>query len=344
MQAWFVSSRNPGTPAFVERGLAAVNFWVRVDVANMDAAEVRGLVALDQDLASAVRTKFANQVVRFTQIGEGDQVVTFDHRRRDVIYVGTVTRGYRYEPGRIAGHPHVVEVDWTGTVARSALPDGGSALPATPGTSVKMVYDRAIEPSASLTMVPPPGVPAGTGRRAPTVPTSLRLRDDFTWDPPAGPHRYRLTQTFGGPGPPERPFVVVMLNPGKIHLDGFRRSTTCHHVRAWGLAHGFDGAEYLNLFTIVETASDGLRRHRAFDLVGPRADLVIADVVAGATGPIIAGWGNLPAGMDADLYHRRVDEVRRLLGEKPLFCLGRTQRGYPKHGRLWAPDDLLEAL
>src|SRR5206468_315913 len=83
-------------------------------------------------------------------------------------------------------------------------------------------------------------------RREPEA-RETRDADAFRWEPETGEYRYLLEQTFGRQGTPRRIFLVVMLNPGANHLPGFRRSTTCHAVRRWGFAHGYDGAIYVNL-------------------------------------------------------------------------------------------------
>ena len=73
-----------------------------------------------------------------------------------------------------------------------------------------------------------------------------------------------------------------MLNPGANHLPGFRRSTTCHAVRRWGLAHGYDGAIYVNLFTHIEPNSSRLRAVAPGRLNGPSGR--IAGTPAGLAG------------------------------------------------------------
>ena len=336
MSVWFVSSSGPGLQAFLREGCVAVNFWVREPVAGLSPQEVRELVAVvdGPDLLPGTRTRFANQLVAFLTITPGEQVVTFDRRDRQSLYVGDVIGGPGYEsPPRIDAHPHVVPVKWTGTVQRSNLPDGGAAIPHTPAMTVARIYDTLGVP------LPPMAVPT----EKPRTPRAASSRatsgiDGFSWDPPEGPHRYRLVQTFGRVGEPERPFVVFMVNPGGNDIDRIRRSTTCHRVRAWGMAHGFDGASYLNLFSAVTNDVSGLAAVHPEHLNGPDANDVICDVLERIGGVVVAGWGN-PC-VERSLFDDRVREVRDLVGDR-LKCLGLTGVGYPKHGRHWDPEDEL---
>ena len=141
----------------------------------------------------------------------------------------------------------------------------------------------------------------------------------------------------------QRPFLVVMLNPGSNHVEGFRRSSTCHAVRRWGLAHGYDGAIYVNLFTRIEPNSTRLRFIPQNELNGPEADATISQIGKDIDGLAIAGWGNLPTGLQRSRYDARVGDVRDLLGVN-LVCLGFTRAGYPRHGRGWRHDDETAAL
>jgi hypothetical protein len=129
-----------------------------------------------------------------------------------------------------------------------------------------------------------------------------------------------------------------MLNPAANHLPRFRKSTTCHAVRRWAEARGYDSAVYLNLFSFIEPNSSFLRRVPAHELNGPDADAAIARVGREFEGVAVAGWGDLPPGLDRRSYDRRVADVERLL-DRPLICLGLTRNGYPRHGRGWRVTD-----
>jgi hypothetical protein len=168
--------------------------------------------------------------------------------------------------------------------------------------------------------------------------------DSFAWEPHGGRYRHRLVQTFRRAGPPESPFVVFMINPGGNELARIQRSVTCFRVRAWGQAHGFDGACYLNLFSLVTTDEGLLQHHALEDLNDPSSDdAIVAELRSWPGAHIAAGWGNPPPHMTHDLYDARIEAVS-LLVDRPFRCLGLTEMGYPKHGRFWRASDELMPL
>lgn len=288
---------------------------------------------------AGTKTTFARQLVAFaSEIQLDDQVITFDKLRREVVLVGQVVDPYRYEdPAAIRDHPHVLGVEWLGTINRSELPDRGATIPRTPGITVRGVYDTAITGWTQLE--DRSTAPRSDKRDARRPPTD---RDSFEWEPLDGAHRYVLRQSFGG-GPVAAPILVVMLNPAANHLAGFRRSTTCHAVRRWASQRGYDGAIYLNLFTYIEPNSTMLRSVPHDELNGDAADSILEAVGREISGPLIAGWGDLPPGLSRARYDARVAEVERLLGRE-MSCLGFTRSGYPRHGRGWRVEDELVPL
>jgi len=349
MTVWFVASGSPGTSSFLEMEAVAVNFYVRSFAGglppNMIKEEAAGRHPTWDAKSAATKTLFANQLARFaSEIDVDDQVITFEPADRQTIVVGRVTRGYQYqEPSPIVGHPHLLPVEWLGTLDRGDLPDMGAAIPRTRNVTVKCVYQRHLTPTRLLDDEPPvSGGPVQPVHRT-LESHQPRTPDGFIWEPTTGEHRYTLRQTFGRWDEVRRPFLVVMLNPGANHLEGFRRSTTCHAVRRWGLAHGYDGAIYLNLFTHIEPNSARLQYIPLHELNGPAADVTIGQVGRDVGGLAIAGWGNLPPGLQRSRYDARVAQVRELLG-MDLVCLGLTRAGYPRHGRGWRSDDATARL
>lgn len=338
MTTWYIGSQNPGTSSFLDTDLVAVNFWVRASVAGLGADGVKSVAAGQhrewERKTAGVRTNFARQLEQFASAIEvGDRVVTFDAAARDAVLVGEVRGDYHYEHQQtIPDHPHVRAVEWLGTVERSQLPDRGAGIENVRGVTVRRLWASPTAPVAALDDAPP--APADLPARGATV---TNASDTYSWDPPSGPHRYVLRHAFRG-SESAHPLLVVMLNPAANHVPGFRRSTTCHAVRRWGEAHGYDGAVYLNLFSVIEPNSSLLHRISAKDLNGPTADAVLERVGQEVPGPALAGWGNLPPGLDRGSYDRRVAEVERLL-DRPLLCLGKTGSGYPRHGRGWRPTD-----
>lgn len=337
MTTWYLASQNPGTSSFLDASLVAVNFWVRAPADGLDVDGIKevtaGLHPEWDRKKPGVRTNFARQLeLLASEVAVGDDVVTFDAAARDLILVGRIVGPYSFEdPPTIPDHPHVRAVEWTGTVSRRGLPDGGAGIEYVRGVTIRRLWDDAAPAATSLDDAPmqPP--------TRPRTQTSLVPSDAFSWEPASGQHRYVLRQRFRGQSS-ERPFVVLMLNPAANHLPGFRRSTTCHAVRRWGEAHGYDGAVYVNLFSYIEPNSTFLHRVPSGELNGPDADVAIAAVAEEVTDLALAGWGDLPPGLPRSLYDARVDEVERLIGHE-LMCLGFTQSGYPRHGRGWRPTD-----
>ncbi len=60
-------------------------------------------------------------------------------------------------------------------------------------------------------------------------------------------------------------------------------------------------------------------------------------------GIILACWGNGGAGVDKTAYARRISIVRHLL-PAPLYCLGLTKQGQPRHPLYLKKETLLEKL
>lgn len=78
----------------------------------------------------------------------------------------------------------------------------------------------------------------------------------------------------------------------------------------------------VNLFALRSTDPDGL--HHEVDPVGPDNDRIIADRIASAD-LVIVGWGAFP------LAAARAKRILELAGDKPLYCLGTTREGWPRH-------------
>lgn len=81
----------------------------------------------------------------------------------------------------------------------------------------------------------------------------------------------------------------------------------------------------------------------ARELNGPDADAAIERIGQELGGVAIAGWGDLPPGLNRLLYDARVRRAEQLL-DRPLMCLGFTRGGYPRHGRGWRATDELVPL
>lgn len=162
-------------------------------------------------------------------------------------------------------------------------------------------------------------------------PLSLFASDGAIFSPDRV-YRYRLARRWlalsipAGADPSNRGKVVawIMLNPSTA--DETRNDPTIRRCIAFSRAWGFGGLEILNLFAVRGTDPAVLSEHG--DPVGPDND---AAIVAGTTGAglVVAAWGaSVPK-----CYANRPRAVARLLAERgaPVWCLGRTRAGAPRH-------------
>ncbi len=131
-----------------------------------------------------------------------------------------------------------------------------------------------------------------------------------------GPYRYLLWRRWDL----GRPQVLwIMLNPSLA--DASIDDPTLRRVMGFSRSLGFGGLEVVNLFAWRSPSPEVL--WQVADAVGPENDRVIQEAVLRAS-MVIAAWGN--AGMS---YGR--DRVVLSLVRCPVFCLGVTRSGYPRH-------------
>jgi hypothetical protein len=141
-----------------------------------------------------------------------------------------------------------------------------------------------------------------------------------------GRYRYWLRRTWasGGNG---RVVCFVMLNPSTA--DAAVDDPTIRRCMGFARAWGYSVLTVLNLFAL--RATDPAELRTAVDPVGPFGNVhlgagKLADLV-------IAAWGaNVPFGRDRTAV--------RLLTGKPLFCLGTTKAGHPRHPLYVRADQL----
>jgi hypothetical protein len=129
------------------------------------------------------------------------------------------------------------------------------------------------------------------------------------------PYRYLLWRRWADADS----LLFVMLNPSTA--DAGRDDPTIRRCRGLAAAWGFGGVEIANLYAFRATDPRDLARARA--PVGARNDDVLADAAARA-GAIVVAWG----------IHgeaQRAAAVARLLAPRPLYCLGITRSGAPRH-------------
>ncbi len=132
-------------------------------------------------------------------------------------------------------------------------------------------------------------------------------------------YRYQLTRTWDGLG---QKALFVMLNPSTA--TEFQNDPTVERCERRARALGFGAFRVTNIFAFRATDPKVMRAQS--DPVGPDNDAAIAESAAWAD-RIICAWGG------HGVHLARGVAVTRLLREtgKPLFQLGLTQAGEPKH-------------
>jgi hypothetical protein len=140
-----------------------------------------------------------------------------------------------------------------------------------------------------------------------------------------GRYRYWLRRSWqtGGDG---RTLCFCMLNPSTA--DGLTDDPTARRCMAFTRAWGFSSLVLRNLFAL--RATDPAELLRAPDPVGPRGDAELA--AARSADLVVAAWG-------ASVPHGREARALEILAGTPLYCLGVTRAGAPRHP-LYVKGDL----
>lgn len=136
-------------------------------------------------------------------------------------------------------------------------------------------------------------------------------------------YRYRLTRAVTVTN---RPVVWVMLNPSTA--DATTDDPTIRRVLGFSQAWACGPIHVVNLYAYRATNPDDLLA--ADDPVGPDNDEHV-HVVLGIAEVVVAAWGAKIA--QAPRGHERASAVlgtAEALG-KPVYCLGTTIDGYPRH-------------
>ena len=132
-------------------------------------------------------------------------------------------------------------------------------------------------------------------------------------------YRYSLTRQWQNTG---RKALFVMLNPSTA--TEVQNDPTVERCERRARALGFGAFAVTNIFAY--RATDPLRMRGQADPVGPQNDQAIAEAVIWAD-QIICGWGSHGAHIGRGA---QVGALLRSTG-KPLFHLGLTQAGQPRH-------------
>lgn len=167
-------------------------------------------------------------------------------------------------------------------------------------------------------------------------------------DPPAsgaalsecGRYRYLLWRRWDDLVTPFRPMGFIMLNPSIADA-----SVDDHTIRCCiriAKREGCTGINVVNLFAWRSTDPRGL--DTTPDLWGPDNNLMlerVLDVHASWETPLVAAWG---ASGPRLLAGERAKYVMSRAAQRgvPLWCLGATKTGHPRHPSRLSNDQLLE--
>ena len=132
-------------------------------------------------------------------------------------------------------------------------------------------------------------------------------------------YRYSLTRIWARSGPRA---LFVMLNPSTA--TEVQNDPTVERCERRARALGYGGFRVANIFAWRDTDPRAMRA--AADPVGPGNDAAIAEGAEWAD-RIIAAWGTHGAHLDRG---HAVETLLRAAG-RPLFHLGLTRDGHPRH-------------
>jgi len=131
-------------------------------------------------------------------------------------------------------------------------------------------------------------------------------------------YRYLLWRNLaGGSGK----LVLVMLNPNKA--DERRNDPTIRRCIGFATSWGFERVEVVNLFAFKAQEPQTLKGTK--QPIGKLNDRIILDRISDAK-LIVAAWGVHGALLQRD---REVLSLLRAAG--PIYCLGTTKAGMPRH-------------
>lgn len=122
---------------------------------------------------------------------------------------------------------------------------------------------------------------------------------------------------------PERAKVMFIgLNPSTA--DEVKNDPTVTRCINYAKAWGYGGIYMMNIFAF--RATDPRDMKAAPDPVGPENNHFLWKTAAKAGLPLIAAWGT--HGTFQNREHQVLELLKR---EFPIYCLGKTKDGHPKH-------------
>lgn len=145
-----------------------------------------------------------------------------------------------------------------------------------------------------------------------------------------GEYRYSLTRGDWGPG--EGKLLISMLNPSTA--DAKKNDPTLlrciHFARLWGFA----ALEVVNPFALRSPRPQKLLAVSLEEAIGPHCDRAIDMALDSSTAYLLA-WGNPPSTCPAIVARlKHVEQWAKMRARRlglPVYCLGKTMHGYPKH-------------
>jgi hypothetical protein len=158
------------------------------------------------------------------------------------------------------------------------------------------------------------------------------MHREAAFSPPPQTYRYCLVRTWNEKLPV---MGVIMLNPSTA--DARRDDPTIKRCITRAAKEGFGSLVVVNIFAYRST--DPERLMMVPNPVGPDNDAFIRGMLDSCE-VIIAAWGT------GGSYLGRDKEVLAMARESnhPLWCLGKTKDGYPRHPLYVRSDKTLEAF
>lgn len=148
-----------------------------------------------------------------------------------------------------------------------------------------------------------------------------------------GKYRWWLRRTwkYAQPNTPGNGYNLgfLMLNPSTA--DALQDDPTIRRCIGFARREKFSGISVYNLFCL--RATDPKELLAAPDPVGPQGDTHIH--VAKSCHTLVLAWG-------AGVPKHRDRQVLAMLAGKPLWCLGKTKAGHPRHPLYVRADQPLE--
>lgn len=142
-----------------------------------------------------------------------------------------------------------------------------------------------------------------------------------------GLYRYTLERRWLPRGASGDGALWVMLNPSTA--DHKVDDPTIRRCISFSRGFGFRSLTVVNLFALRATDPDELRR--ADDPIGPNNDKAL-ELAAKEAQQVIVAWGAQPTKWRQHRAEMVTALLRRsLFYASDLKCLGRTQKGHPKH-------------